>query len=529
MNFGIDIDGTADAFPILFQHLIAGWKAAGDHVYIITGVSETEVTDADHEAKVGYLTALGIPPEMYDELIVCPQPHAENKLKVIEDKGIDLLIDNSVSNSKAAISKCAVFLLYNVKYKGDKGLSEPDKRHGHEHSHGHGHTIRADGVEMCCNGQTAAQHRAESGNGLCCVDTPDTIHGTHFVNHLTAGEELVVPGSALHCIADNWKDAGAVSLKLVPSEERNFTPLQRNLKHQRATGAALPERRGGYPTGLVNWYNDGADGAINWGEPGDFEDCVSVAGNYIDNPEGFCNLRHQDATGAPPGHAPGEDESKALTPLANLQQRWDRTVEARGDATVDGKPGRSVAVATYYRPKLVAAYAAGRAHIATVLRRLYTDAWVAGVVAAVAGPGGDALAATAPDLDAGDDWAVGWAETASLEDDAVPTGLQALLAQVETTAANIVAFQSQDGAPDPDTQAEQMADTCAATGCEAGAQGSYTAAGIDEFNVVLDDGACEVCQDKQDGGPYDVGDDDGSAPYHPGCGCESSPVTSEES
>ena len=27
-NIAVDIDGTADAFPTLFQHLIAGWTAA---------------------------------------------------------------------------------------------------------------------------------------------------------------------------------------------------------------------------------------------------------------------------------------------------------------------------------------------------------------------------------------------------------------------------------------------------------------------------------------------------------------------
>ena len=33
--------------------------------------------------------------------------------------------------------------------------------------------------------------------------------------------------------------------------------------------------------------------------------CLAIAGRYIDNPEGYCNLRHQDTTGHPPGHAPG--------------------------------------------------------------------------------------------------------------------------------------------------------------------------------------------------------------------------------
>lgn len=40
------------------------------------------------------------------------------------------------------------------------------------------------------------------------------------------------------------------------------------------------------------------------------EGLASHNSQYVDDPEGYCNLRHQDATGAPPGHAPGESEDK---------------------------------------------------------------------------------------------------------------------------------------------------------------------------------------------------------------------------
>ena len=72
---------------------------------------------------------------------------------------------------------------------------------------------------------------------------------------------------------------------------------------------------------LIDWYNDGADGQIDWGNPGDFDACVAVAGKYIDDPEGFCNLRHQDAVGGPPG---SEDATKA---------EYDKIIEDR-----DGEP-----------------------------------------------------------------------------------------------------------------------------------------------------------------------------------------------
>jgi hypothetical protein len=128
-NIAIDIDGTIDAFSILFQHLIAGWTAAADHVYIVTGVSASEVTDADHSAKVGYLTSLGISPESYYQLVVVPtkdgEDHAQAKADYIAANHIDLLIDNNVDNCKAAKSVCAVFCLWNVKEKGDTGMSQP--------------------------------------------------------------------------------------------------------------------------------------------------------------------------------------------------------------------------------------------------------------------------------------------------------------------------------------------------------------------------------------------------------------------
>lgn len=48
---------------------------------------------------------------------------------------------------------------------------------------------------------------------------------------------------------------------------------------------------------LIKWYEEGADGKIDWGSPGDFEQCVSVASPHVDDPEAFCQSRHIGATG----------------------------------------------------------------------------------------------------------------------------------------------------------------------------------------------------------------------------------------
>lgn len=78
----------------------------------------------------------------------------------------------------------------------------------------------------------------------------------------------------------------------------------------------LAKASDGNAQALIDWYNDGADGQIDWGSEGDFDACVAIAGEHIDDPEGFCNLRHQDATGAAPGHAAGEGKKAAEDDVA---------------------------------------------------------------------------------------------------------------------------------------------------------------------------------------------------------------------
>lgn len=96
--------------------------------------------------------------------------------------------------------------------------------------------------------------------------------------------------------------------QLTPKGER----LVRLLAKQ-AGADAVTKFREGTPAGrhrarhLIRWYNQGAEGQIPWGAPGDFAACVRVAGEHIKDPEGFCNLRHKDALGIYPAtHAARE-------------------------------------------------------------------------------------------------------------------------------------------------------------------------------------------------------------------------------
>lgn len=64
---------------------------------------------------------------------------------------------------------------------------------------------------------------------------------------------------------------------------------------------------------LMEYWAHGAGAAkIGWGRDGDFDRCVVELGKYV-NPDivkGLCSNLHQRATGARPGHAPGESHPR---------------------------------------------------------------------------------------------------------------------------------------------------------------------------------------------------------------------------
>lgn len=81
-----------------------------------------------------------------------------------------------------------------------------------------------------------------------------------------------------------------------------------------------PPRWGGSESHLVKWFLEGAGGAIHWGTSGDFDTCVAIAGKHFDpeRAKGFCASLHHAASGAWPGHAPGEHhKSHSWAGLAN--------------------------------------------------------------------------------------------------------------------------------------------------------------------------------------------------------------------
>lgn len=62
---------------------------------------------------------------------------------------------------------------------------------------------------------------------------------------------------------------------------------------------------------LMEYWAHGEGAAkIRWGVPGDFDRCVLELGKHVSPGivKGLCSNLHQRATGARPGHAPGESD-----------------------------------------------------------------------------------------------------------------------------------------------------------------------------------------------------------------------------
>ena len=53
------------------------------------------------------------------------------------------------------------------------------------------------------------------------------------------------------------------------------------------------------------WVSGPGAVKIKWRTPGDFDRCVRHLRKYVRDPEGYCNVLHQLAVGAPPGKGHG--------------------------------------------------------------------------------------------------------------------------------------------------------------------------------------------------------------------------------
>lgn len=116
----------------------------------------------------------------------------------------------------------------------------------------------------------------------------------------------------------------------------------------KAQGGA-DQNRGGAEN-LRHWYLHG-EGAvkIGWGTDGDFLRCVAIAEKHMtsERAKGYCNLRHQDAVGAAPGH--GHPDGKAAVTAVDQPD----TTAPTGDGfdALDNPVNTGVMVALYPDPE----------------------------------------------------------------------------------------------------------------------------------------------------------------------------------
>ena len=109
MLVAFDIDGTIDADPPVFLSLMQALRAAGSTVVITTGIAGPTVVPQDITDKATYLQALGFG-QAYDQLVVLPEPHDENKAAWLKANNADLLVDNDKENAKAAAGVCQILV-----------------------------------------------------------------------------------------------------------------------------------------------------------------------------------------------------------------------------------------------------------------------------------------------------------------------------------------------------------------------------------------------------------------------------------
>lgn len=106
MRVAVDIDGTLDANPREMQSIMSSLAAAGHIVSIVTGTSDGPPTQQDFDNKAAYMANLGCA-ECWHDLTLIAHPGgtdqlAQVKAKWMIDNGVDVLIDNTVANVKAA-------------------------------------------------------------------------------------------------------------------------------------------------------------------------------------------------------------------------------------------------------------------------------------------------------------------------------------------------------------------------------------------------------------------------------------------
>lgn len=176
------------------------------------------------------------------------------------------------------------------------------RRGGHKASSSSGTRIR--GAPIINEGYKAVAHKepvyrdnnegagiiGERKTGLVEVTHEQPISATYIEKHDVSGIEQ----QKLNEYRDHLKSEGYH----VSREPRRLIVGGKGMAN-----ASVFAGNAGNPAALIRWFEDGADGQINYGEPGQFDQCVSVASEHMDDDQakGFCAERIHNVTGEWPG------------------------------------------------------------------------------------------------------------------------------------------------------------------------------------------------------------------------------------
>ena len=108
MLIAVDLDGTIDSDPDLYQQMMSAWQAAGITVVVITGTLSDTLSQSYVDQKKQALDNLGV--TAWDQLIVVANPPEQPKADWLKANGASLLIDNRKDNAKAAADICPVLV-----------------------------------------------------------------------------------------------------------------------------------------------------------------------------------------------------------------------------------------------------------------------------------------------------------------------------------------------------------------------------------------------------------------------------------
>ena len=106
MKIALDLDNTIDAAPIQYASMMSAWKAAGHSVVVLTGTSGEPASLAVWQAKADYLQSLGCGACWTDLTVIASVDGdtADYKAEWCKENSVDVLIDNTKDNAKAAVS-----------------------------------------------------------------------------------------------------------------------------------------------------------------------------------------------------------------------------------------------------------------------------------------------------------------------------------------------------------------------------------------------------------------------------------------